>query len=138
MPTIGEFLAETMRETGPGVKGTPSAMTPETIGKKLLTAPEETIRPEQPGWLPSWARGVTSVAAAALPTIGAWLAGRKGKRLFTEPAKVATRPYRERAGRIVQDLQGRGYDKEDIQKVLEILARAYGEEPANVEEFKVY
>ncbi|GAH89457.1 unnamed protein product, partial [marine sediment metagenome] len=52
--------------------------------------------------------------------------------------KVGTRPYRERGGKIVQDLQGRGYDKEDIQKVLDILATAYGEESINVEEYTPY
>lgn len=138
MATIGDFLVESMKRTEPGIKGTSSGMPARTIGEFLAQGLEEELEPEQPGWLPSWLKPVAT-AAATLPTaIGGFLAGKKGERLFTKPAKVGTRPYRERGGKIVQDLQARGYDREDIQKVLDILASAYGEEPVNVEEYSPY
>jgi len=140
MATIGGFLNEIRRKTGPGIKGTPSGMTPQTIGERLaqtVRAGEE-LEPEKKGWLPSWMKPVAT-AVATFPTIAAGLVARKkGERVFTKPAKVGTRPYRERGAKIVQDLQGRGYDNEDIQKVLDILAGAYGEESINVEEYTPY
>jgi len=135
MATIGGHLTEIMRKTEFGIKGTPSGLTPENIAKGLLQAGKEELEPEKKGWLPSWMKPVAT-AAATFPTIVAGLVARKkGERVFTKPAKVGTRPYRERGGKIVQDLQARGYDREDIQKVLDILASAYGEESINVEEY---
>lgn len=137
MATIGGHLAEIMRKTGPGIKGTPSGMTPQTIGERLVQGVKagEELEPEKKGWLPSWMKPMAT-AVATLPTIAAGLVARKkGERVFTKPAKVGIVPYKERAGKVVQDLQARGYDKEDIQKVLDILASAYGEESINVEEY---
>lgn len=138
MATIGEFLVESMKRTEPGIKGTPSGMPAKTIGEFLARSLEEEIEPEKPGWLPSWLKPVATAVAQGPVGVGTFLAGKLGKRVFTKPAKVGTRPYRERGAKIVQDLQGRGYDKEDIQKVLDILAGAYGEESINVEEYSPY
>lgn len=137
MATIGGHLTEIMRKTGPGIKGTPSGMTPQIIGERLVQGVKagEELEPEKKGWLPSWMKPVAT-AVATLPTIAAGLVARKkGERVFTKGAKVGVVPYKERAGKVVQDLQARGYDREDIQKVLDILASAYGEESINVEEY---
>jgi len=106
---------------------------------RYLRKTEEELYPEKAGWLPSWAKPVVT-AVATLPTaIGGLLAGKKGERLFTKPTeRIFTRPggsYRKRADTIFGDLQNRGYDNEDIQRVLDILASAYGEESINVEEY---
>lgn len=137
MATIGGHLAEIMKKTEFGIKGTPSGMTPQGIGERLVQSLKggEELEPEKKGWLPSWMAPVATTLAQGPIGIGTFLAGKFGKRVFTKPAKRGLRPYKERAGVITQDLQGRGYDKEDIQKVLDILASAYGEESINVEEY---
>lgn len=139
MPSVGQFLIESMKKSGAGIRGTPSEMTPETIGKSLAAASRtKEIEPEKRGLLPSWARSVATGAAMLPTSIGSWLLGKMGKRLFTKPAKVEGKSYQDRASKIVVDLQGRGYDEENIQKVLDVLANAYGEEAVKVEDYRPY
>jgi len=128
------------KKTGPGIKGTPSGMTPQKIGDRLAQTSKQTgeLEPEKKGWLPSWMKPVAT-AMATFPTIAAGLVARgRGERVFTKPAKVGIMPYRERVDFLIQDLQGRGYDNEDIQTILDTLASAYGEESVNVEEYSPY
>ena len=109
---------------------------------RYLRKTEEELYPEKRGWLPSWAKPVATVAATLPTAIGGLLARAKGERLFTKPTeRIFTRPggsYRKRGQTIISDLQNRGYDKEDIQRVLDVLASAYGEESINVEEYTPY
>lgn len=137
MPTLGELIVENLKETGPGIKGTSSGMGPQAIGELLLTqGSQKVVEREKPGWLPSWLAPV-GAAAAQLPTaIGSIIAGKKGKRLFTKSARVRTVPYQERINKLTYDLRNRGYSNEDIQKVADILASAYGEEAVDVERIR--
>ena len=133
MRTLSQFLYEQMRGTKPGIKGEPSEMLPGALASAFGKT-DVTVRPEEKGVLPSWLRPVSAIAGVGA-TLGDFLSKKiSGKPLFTRPAKTGTVPYRMRAEAVAQNLNARGYDKGDIQRVLDVLGKAYGEEPKKVDD----
>lgn len=142
MPTIGDRIVEAFKSPdfpAPGIYGTPSERSPQTVGdmiiKQFVAAEEGPSPQERSEWLRK--RGpVTDRSQLKGPggkhlfsTIGNWLAdkfnpGRKGQR-----AKDA---YTTAVNNVMSSMPGRGYPPEYMQKLVNILARGYGEEPVDV------
>jgi len=100
MPTVGDILLKSMKETKPGIKGTES----ETLGDWLLTKKAEK---EKAPWYSFFKPTATVMALGAMAgqTLGNWLLPGKKK-------PPAVQEW-EKSG-----LEARGYTEEDIDRGL--------------------
>lgn len=133
MRTLSQFLYEQMRGTKPGIKGEASEMLPGALASAFGKT-DVTVRPEEKGMLPSWLKPVSAVAGVGA-TLGDFLSKKiTGKPLFTRTAKTGAVPYPVRVEEVAKNLNARGYEKSEIQRYLNIMAKAYGEEAKNVDD----
>ena len=128
---LGEFLSYNMKKSGP-VKGKDKkksfAQMEEYVGKTYL--PEQIQKEGPKNWLsnlPGSVKPLANILMAgpmAIVSLGELLTGKKSKEKLPS--------YKQRATEITRDLQLRGYDDDDIQRILTRLGKAYDQEPFDV------
>jgi len=128
---LGELLSYGMKQSGP-VKGKDKsfAQMQEYVEKTYHLKPEQIQKGRSKNWfgnLPGPIKPLANILMAgpmAIASLGKLFTGKK------EEEKPAS--YRQRATEITRDLQLRGYDNDDIQRILTRLGKAYDQESFDV------
>ena len=133
MPTVGEYIIESLQKSGPtvgpekkvipfGIAGTESENVASLIAHFSKTA-EET-EPKKFGLPP--------MTAGGWPTIGTTIIAGLIKMFRGRGEKSKAEDFQEMVPRIVDDMRTRGYTDDVVQSLIDPLAKHYGQKTIDV------